>query len=69
MNILSQKNKNTVQLFNMNGQNTKSFNVDGDISNVSISGNIGTVIATKGNSKKIYVYDLNKEHLTKIFSV
>lgn len=69
MNILSQKNKNTVQLFNMNGQNTKSFNVDGDISNVSTSGNIGTVIATKGNNKKIYVYDLNKEHLTKIFSV
>lgn len=69
MNILSQKNKNTVQLFNMNGQNTKSFNVDGDISNVSTSGNIGTVIATKGNNKKIYIYDLNKEHLTKIFSV
>lgn len=69
MNILSQKNKNTVQLFNIHGQNTKSFNIDGDISNVSTSGNIGTVIATKGNNKKIYVYDLNKEHLTKIFSV
>ena len=60
--------KNSIRIMNIKGQTTKIVSVDGDITGVDASDDVGYVNVSKNNSHKTYVYDLNRGILTKIFS-